>query len=75
MADTNSWSGLSDQEAQEFHTYYLQGTMLFTAVAVVAHILVWLWRPWIPPATGYPKTADALDAFHSVATVIQTLVG
>ncbi len=41
-----SISGLTDEEAQEFHHYWIQGTVGFTAVAVVAHILVWAWRPW-----------------------------
>ena len=42
----NSISGLTDEEAQEFHHYWIQGTVGFTAVAVVAHVLVWAWRPW-----------------------------
>lgn len=41
-----SISGLTDSEAQEFHRYWNQGFVLFTVVAVVAHILVWAWRPW-----------------------------
>lgn len=41
-----SISGLTDEEAQEFHTYYMQGLVAFTAIAVVAHALVWAWRPW-----------------------------
>ena len=37
MADkSNAWSGLSDQESEEFHRYYIQGTVFFVAVAVVA---------------------------------------
>jgi light-harvesting complex 1 beta chain len=44
---TGSISGLTDDEAQEFHTYYMQGFIGFTAIAVVAHILVWVWRPWL----------------------------
>ena len=42
-----SISGLTDDEAQEFHKFYIQGFVGFTAVAVVAHILVWIWRPWL----------------------------
>jgi light-harvesting complex 1 beta chain len=42
-----SISGLSDDEAQEFHRYWTQGFIGFTAIAVVAHILVWIWRPWL----------------------------
>jgi light-harvesting complex 1 beta chain len=48
MAERNgSVSGLTDDEAQEFHQYWMQGFVGFTAVAVVAHILVWIWRPWL----------------------------
>jgi light-harvesting complex 1 beta chain len=42
-----SISGLTDDEAQEFHKYWVQGFVGFTAVAVVAHFLVWIWRPWL----------------------------
>ncbi len=47
MADRKSISGLTDEEAQEFHAYYMQGMVGFTAIAVIAHALVWAWRPWI----------------------------
>ena len=47
MADRKgSISGLTDDEAQEFHRYWTQGVVGFAAVAVVAHLLVWIWRPW-----------------------------
>jgi light-harvesting complex 1 beta chain len=72
MAD-NSWSGLSDQEAQEFHNYYIQGTIGFTFVAVVAHVLVWMWRPWIPPAEGYK--AALLDTGTTLMGVVQPFIG
>ena len=48
MAETKgSISGLTDDEAQEFHQYYIQGFVGCTAVAIVAHVLVWFWRPWL----------------------------
>lgn len=46
MSNRTSISGLTDEEAQEFHHYWMQGAVGFTAVAVIAHILVWAWRPW-----------------------------
>jgi light-harvesting complex 1 beta chain len=46
MSNRNSISGLTDEEAQEFHHYWMQGFVGFTAVAVLAHVLVWAWRPW-----------------------------
>ena len=39
-------SGLTDEEAQEFHHYWVQGLVGFVAVAAIAHMLVWAWRPW-----------------------------
>ena len=42
-----SVSGLTDEEAQEFHRFWSQGFAGFTAVAVAAHLLVWIWRPWL----------------------------
>jgi light-harvesting complex 1 beta chain len=72
MADNDgSWSGISDQEAQEFHSYYMQGMFLFVAIAVLAHLLVWFWRPWIPGPKGYAALMDgATSVAHSVLTLI-----
>ena len=39
-------SGLSEPEAREFNRIFVLSFVLFTGVAVVAHILAWLWRPW-----------------------------
>jgi len=48
MADRNdlSFTGLTDQQAQELHSVYMSGLTLFAAVAVVAHLAVFIWRPW-----------------------------
>lgn len=48
MADSNngSLSGLTEHEAQEFHRYFMQGFLGFVALTIVAHVLVWMWRPW-----------------------------
>jgi len=54
MAEENdNFTGLSEDEAKEFHGLYLQGMAVFVGIAVVAHILVWAWRPWIPADEGY----------------------
>jgi light-harvesting complex 1 beta chain len=48
MADPKmSLSGLSEDEAKEFHGIFVSSFLAFTAVAVVAHILAWMWRPWL----------------------------
>jgi light-harvesting complex 1 beta chain len=48
MADKSdlSFTGLTDQQAQELHSVYMSGLTLFAAVAVVAHLAVFIWRPW-----------------------------
>jgi light-harvesting complex 1 beta chain len=48
MADKSdlSFTGLTDQQAQELHSVYMQGLWLFTSIAVVAHVAVFIWRPW-----------------------------
>ncbi|HUN91873.1 MAG TPA: light-harvesting antenna LH1, beta subunit [Burkholderiaceae bacterium] len=50
MADTDRSStltGLTEREAQEFHKIFVSSFIGFTVVAIIAHILVWNWRPWL----------------------------
>lgn len=48
MADRNSsLSGLTENEAREFHGTFMTSFIAFTVIAVVAHVLVWNWRPWL----------------------------
>jgi light-harvesting complex 1 beta chain len=49
MADesSSSLSGLSEKEAKEFHGIFMTSFVVFTLIAVVAHFLVWQWRPWL----------------------------
>ena len=44
---TGSLSGLTEQEAKEFHSIFVTSFLGYTAIAIVAHILVWNWRPWL----------------------------
>ena len=48
MADKSdlSFTGLTDNQAQELHSVYMSGLWLFTTIAVVAHLAVYIWRPW-----------------------------
>jgi light-harvesting complex 1 beta chain len=47
MADDKSMTGLSEEEAQEFHQIFMSSFTGFVGVAVFAHVLAWLWRPWL----------------------------
>jgi light-harvesting complex 1 beta chain len=57
MAD-KSLSGLTEQEAREFHKIFVTSFIVFLIVAIVAHFLVWQWRPWLPGANGYTSMID-----------------
>jgi light-harvesting complex 1 beta chain len=46
MAERTSLSGLTQAEARDFHKAYMSSFVGFTVIAIVAHILVWMWRPW-----------------------------
>ena len=48
MADERYLSGLSSNEAKEFHRLFMVGFIVFTVIAIIAHFLVWQWRPWFP---------------------------
>jgi light-harvesting complex 1 beta chain len=64
MADSRqgSLSGLSEQEAKEFHGIFMTSFIMFTLIAIVAHFLAWQWRPWLPGASGYASIVnDAKD--------------
>lgn len=39
-------TGLTPEEAREFHKLFVTSFILFTLIAIVAHVLVWMWRPW-----------------------------
>jgi len=59
-ARSESLSGLTPAEAQEFHKLFVMSFIGFTLIAVFAHILVWMWRPWIPPEGGYSALEEGV---------------
>lgn len=64
-----SMSGLTEAEAKEFHSIFMQSFIVFVAVALVAHFLAWLWRPWLPGAGGY-ETSMILDGARVALSMI-----
>jgi len=68
MSDENrSLTGLSSREAQEFHRYFMLGFIVFTVIAIIAHFLVWQWRPWLPGPEGYAAVTESVNAFAQSA--------
>ena len=47
MADDKSMTGLTEEEAQEFHAIFMSSFSGFVGVATLAHVLAWVWRPWL----------------------------
>jgi light-harvesting complex 1 beta chain len=56
--DNKSLTGLSDSEAKEFHKLFVTSFIGFTAIAIVAHVLAWSWRPWLPGTEGYTSALE-----------------
>jgi light-harvesting complex 1 beta chain len=44
---SGSLSGLTESEAREFHGIFVTSFIVFTVIAIIAHVLVWSWRPWL----------------------------
>lgn len=64
LARTSTSSGLTDSEAREFHSIFVTSFIVFVAIALVAHFLVWSWRPWLPGPNGY--TTSLLDGVAAI---------
>ena len=62
-----SISGMTEAEAREFHSIFVTSFIIFTAIAIVAHILVSLWRPRLPGPNGYKTSMDLLH--HAVSAL------
>lgn len=58
-------SGLTDDDAKEFHEIFTKSAIVFIGIAVVAHVLAWAWRPWLHAAAS---------AMNEVTTIASSLV-
>jgi len=73
MADSTdkrdvSLSGLTEPEAREFHSIFVTSFIMFTVIAIVAHFLVWQWRPWLPGPRGY--AASMIDGVTAMLPML-----
>jgi len=68
-----SLSGMTDGEAREFHKLFVSGFIGFTIIAIVAHLLVWAWKPWIPNEDG--TYASLMDGVQTASTALAPFLG
>jgi light-harvesting complex 1 beta chain len=62
-----SLSGMTESEAMEFHSLFVKSFIGFTVIAIIAHFLVWQWRPWIPGPKGYSSLiSDTMVAAYGL---------
>ncbi len=69
---SGSLSGLTEGEAKEFHGIFMSSFIGFMVVAIIAHILAWIWRPWLPGPEGY---SSLIDGVKYASTFVTPLVG
>jgi len=72
MADENgifSQSGLNEAEAKEVQGYVQQYFSIFLTFAVIAHILMWIYKPWF---TG--SEMSMLDTLGPVAETARMFI-
>ncbi|MEL6447480.1 MAG: light-harvesting antenna LH1, beta subunit [Pseudomonadota bacterium] len=63
-------SGLTQNGAKEFHRLFMLSTFGYVIVAIIAHFLVWQWRPWFPGPDGYAAVSGAMDTMVAVTTML-----
>ncbi len=59
---------LTPEEAKEFHKIFVSSFIGFTIVAIIAHVLVYMWRPWLPPIEGYAMIGDTMQVAQAAIT-------
>lgn len=72
MSDNNERFGpgayLTPEEAKEFHKIFVSSFIIFTIIAIIAHVLVWMWRPWLPSIDGYAMLNDTAQFASATIT-------
>ncbi len=68
--ERSSLSGLTEAEALEFHSLFIKSFLIFVVIAIIAHVLVWTWRPWFPGPKGYALLDGVTHAAQAALSFI-----
>jgi light-harvesting complex 1 beta chain len=74
MADMTNVSlhGPATSDSVAFSGIFVVGFLVFLAIALLAQLLMWKWRPWMPGAEGEKSlihgVKDAVYTFMSYLT-------
>jgi light-harvesting complex 1 beta chain len=63
---------LTESEAKEVHRLFIMSMGFFTLVAIIAHWLVWAWRPWFPGTEPYKAGMAMIESGAQYAQAIAT---
>lgn len=63
---------LTEDEAKEVHKLFILSMGFFTTIAVIAHILMWAWRPWFPGTEPYKAGLAMIESGAQFAQSIAT---
>jgi light-harvesting complex 1 beta chain len=63
---------LTEAEAKEVHKLFIISMGFFTTVAIIAHILMWAWRPWFPGTEPYKAGMAMIESGAQYAQAIAT---
>lgn len=66
-----SSSGFTEQEAKAFHSLFMTSFIIFTVIAIIAHFLVWNWRPWLPGVNGYAALTDGVNYAMNIVSSLK----
>ena len=70
VVNEGTLSGLTETEAKEFHSVFMTSFLVFVIVAVIAHILAWMWRPWLPGPNGYAMLDDGMTTVGHLVSML-----
>jgi light-harvesting complex 1 beta chain len=65
--NAGSATGLTEAEAKDVNGWFIKGTVVYIGFAIVAHILMWVWRPWIATGAGH---SSLMEIGQNIATVM-----